>query len=158
MRAGTENVLAIVAMAEAYAVWRRKGDTWRDQMHAMRKILLQALRARLPEIKVNSPEGGEGFAEASGLPYLVNTLHVTLPGCASDLMVLALDMQGLCVSAGAACASGSVKASQVMLAMGRSEIEARQVLRFSLGPNNDLASMPEIADKVAAIAAQVRSA
>jgi cysteine desulfurase len=154
MRAGTENVLAIAAMAEAYAVWNRIGEAWRESMAKARQSLLSALAMRIPDMQVNGESNSHGNRGVN--PHLSNTLHVTFPGCASDLLVLALDMQGICVSAGAACASGSVKASQVMLAMGRSEAVARSVLRFSLGPDASVSAMPGIAERVAAVVSQIR--
>ena len=52
-------------------------------------------------------------------PRLPNTLHATFPGALGDVLVMALDLRGFAVSAGSACASGSVKPSEVLIAMGR---------------------------------------
>lgn len=145
-RAGTENVAACVGMAAALQAWEKNGEIWRQNMRQSRDALKAELMALLPEMQIN---GSAAFA-------LPNTLHVTLPGCPSDLMVLALDMQGIAVSAGSACASGSVKRSQAMLAMGKDSVSAQCVLRFSLGPLAKVEQMSIVANKVAAVAKHIR--
>ncbi len=145
-RAGTENVAACVGLAAALQAWEQNGDAWRENMRQCRDALKTQLLALLPQMQING-------AAISCLP---NTLHVTLPGCPSDLMVLALDMQGIAVSAGSACASGSVKRSQAMLAMGKDSASAQSVLRFSIGPFAKAEQMLIVADKVAAVAKNVQ--
>lgn len=61
---------------------------------------------------------------------------------------MALDLRGIAASAGSACASGSVKASEVLLAMGRSQEDAISSLRFSLGIGNTAEEIPIIAQAV----------
>jgi cysteine desulfurase len=64
-----------------------------------------------------------------------NTLNLTFPGVLGESMLIALDLEGVEVSMGSACAAGAVEPSHVLLAMGRSAAEARSSLRFSLGWN-----------------------
>jgi cysteine desulfurase len=135
LRAGTENVVAIAAMAIACRVWQKSGEVWRGHLARIRDAFEAELVSRISGIQVNSDR-------SQGLP---NTLHVTLPNCPSDLMVAALDMQGIAVSAGSACASGSVKRSQAMVAMGRTEEESRCVLRLSFGREMELEKIPLVA-------------
>ena len=65
---------------------------------------------------------------------LPNTLNVAFPGAEGRILVVRLDLAGLEVSAGSACASGSLEPSHVLLAMGQGEERARAGLRISLGP------------------------
>ncbi len=146
-RAGTENVAAIAALAKACQLWQRQGEAWRANMRAARNALCAELLRLIPDLSVNGDPD-------LGLP---NTLHLTLSGCPSDLMVAALDMHGLSVSAGSACASGSVKRSQAALAMGMSEQEARCVLRISVGPLTPVESMPGAAAILAKVAGNMRA-
>ena len=106
----------------------------------MRDALQAALTPRIPEARVNA-------AHVARLP---NTLHMTFPGARGDLLVAALDLRGLAVSAGSACASGSVKPSEVLLAMGRSAEDAVSSLRFSTGFGDTLPEMETAAQMVSA--------
>jgi cysteine desulfurase len=58
---------------------------------------------------------------------------VTFEGCDAEALLMAMDVDGVCASAGSACHSGSTKPSGVLLALGLSETEARSTIRFSLG-------------------------
>jgi cysteine desulfurase len=71
-------------------------------------------------------------------------------------MVMGLDMREAAVSAGSACASGSVKYSHVLLAMGKGKDAAATSLRFSVGLGNTADEIEPLADRVAQVAASVR--
>ena len=66
-------------------------------------------------------------------PRLANTLNVSFIGLDSEMMLIALDLKGVCASSGSACMVGSVVASHVLLAMGLPMDHARSAVRFSLG-------------------------
>lgn len=145
-RGGTENVPGIAGFGKAVEAWVREGAEERDRLARLRDGLEKALHARIPELIVNS----------AGAPRLPGTLNATLPGCKSDLMVMGLDMRGVAVSAGSACASGSVKYSHVLLAMGKGREAASSSLRFSLGAGNREEELEPLADIVSEVAASVR--
>jgi cysteine desulfurase len=84
----------------------------------------------LPAARVNGPDPA---AETR----LCNTLNLSLPGIDGRVLVARLDLEGLEVSAGSACASGSLEPSHVLLALGRSPEEARAGVRFSFGRASD---------------------
>src|SRR5204862_8216918 len=65
-------------------------------------------------------------------PRLANTLNVSLLGLDSEMLLIALDLKGVCASSGSACMVGSVSASHVLLAMGLPVERARSAVRFSL--------------------------
>jgi cysteine desulfurase len=122
-RPGTENVAAIAGMAAA-AEW-----TMRDRENE------QEREARLRDdlwtrISQNVPDGKQNGANA---PRLGNTLNVSLLGLDSEMLLIALDLEGVCASSGSACMVGSVVASHVLLAMGLPIERARSAVRFSLG-------------------------
>ena len=145
-RAGTENVLGLIGFGKAADLLRLHDGSEAERIRAMRNELQQELERRLPDLIVNS-------ATANRLP---NTLNITIPGCKSDLMVMGLDMRGAAVSAGSACASGSVKFSHVLLAMGKGKEAASSSLRFSLGLGNESKDILPLAEMVVEVAASVR--
>jgi cysteine desulfurase len=89
------------------------------------------LRDRLEEkIRSLAPAARCFGAESPRLP---NTACIAMPGVASETQVIALDLAGIAVSAGAACSSGKVRTSHVLRAMGADEREAASAIRVSLG-------------------------
>ena len=122
-RPGTENVAAIVGMAAA-AEWtlrNRAGEQEREGR--LRDELWTRISKNVPEAKQNG---------ANAL-RLANTLNVSLLGIDSEMLLIALDLEGVCASSGSACMVGSVVASHVLLAMGLPIESARSAVRFSLG-------------------------
>ncbi|PYJ72847.1 MAG: hypothetical protein DME75_03345, partial [Verrucomicrobia bacterium] len=122
-RPGTENVAAIVGMAAA-AEWtlrNREGEQEREE--GLRDELWTRISKNVPEAKQNG---------ANAL-RLANTLNVSLLGIDSEMLLIALDLEGVCASSGSACMVGSVVASHVLLAMGLPIESARSAVRFSLG-------------------------
>lgn len=87
---------------------------------------LEALRARL-EAGVKAEVNGKDVTRAPG------TTNFRFPGADGEALLIALDLEGICVSSGAACASGSLTPSHVLTAMGLSNTEAQECLRFSYG-------------------------
>jgi cysteine desulfurase len=75
----------------------------------------------------------ESQVYGKGAPRIPNTTTISMPGVASELQVMSLDLDGIAVSAGSACSSGKVKASHVLTAMGANEEEAGSAIRISLG-------------------------
>ena len=122
-RPGTENVAAIVGMAAA-AEWTLRGCQQEQKREAQ---LRDELWTRIAE---NVPDAKQNGANA---PRLANTLNVSLLGIDSEMLLIALDLEGVCASSGSACMVGSVVASHVLLAMGLPMERARSAVRFSLG-------------------------
>ena len=122
-RPGTENVAAIVGMAAA-AEWTLRGC---EQEQERETGLRDGLWTRIAE---NVPDAKQNGANA---PRLANTLNVSLLGIDSEMLLIALDLEGVCASSGSACMVGSVVASHVLLAMGLPMERARAAVRFSLG-------------------------
>jgi cysteine desulfurase len=122
-RPGTENVAAIAGMAAA-AEWTLRG---REREQERQAPLRDQLWTRIAE---NVPDAKQNGANA---PRLANTLNVSLLGIDSEMLLIALDLEGVCASSGSACMVGSVVASHVLLAMGLPMERARSAVRFSLG-------------------------
>jgi cysteine desulfurase len=123
-RAGTENVPGIVALGKTAQLAKEAFDRGDDKkMAAMRDRLEQGILAQVDEAGVN----GEGA------PRVPNTSNIHFDHIEGEAMVIALDLKGLAVSTGAACSSGAIEPSHVLIAMGLRPDQARASIRFSLG-------------------------
>lgn len=124
LRAGTQNVPAIVGLAAAAELAAAERDLVGARVEALRDQLLAGIRAEIPSVTV----AGEGA------PRVRSILNVGFPGLSAEELLLALDAGGVAASGGSACASGALEPSPVLMAMGRPAGEARSHVRFSLGP------------------------
>lgn len=126
-RAGTENVPAIVGFAkaakEAFAGMSEREKRKRE----LQKLFFRRLLEEVPGIKIT----GVNPLEASGEKRLSGNVHICIEGIEAESLLLLLDQKGICASAGSACASGSVEPSHVLLALGKSHVEAYSGLRLS---------------------------
>ena len=123
-RAGTENVPGIVALGKAAEMAKQAFDCGdQDKLAGMRDRLEQGILAQVDEAGVN----GEGA------PRVPNTTNIHFDHIEGEALVIALDLKGLAVSTGAACSSGAIEPSHVLLAMGLKPERARASIRFSLG-------------------------
>jgi cysteine desulfurase len=126
-RAGTENVPGIGALGKAAELARvafARGDL--EQMSRMRDRLEQTI---LGEVEATGVNG-------QGAPRVPNTSSIYFDCIEGEALVIALDLKGLAVSTGAACSSGAIEPSHVLIAMGMPPERARGSLRFSLGKQN----------------------
>lgn len=140
LRAGTPDVPGIAAAAVAFELAVAERADHRAHCAALRDQFLTGL-SDVPDLdyRINSPE--------SAAPSIVN---VAFPGCESDALMMLLDAAGVEVSTGSACTVGIPRPSHVLLAMGRSAIEARSAIRVSFGRTSTdadvaalLAALPE---------------
>ena len=144
-RGGTENVAGIVGFGAAAAEVVREADA-AQRMAALRDKLEAGVMAATPTI----------FIVGRGAARVANTSCLALPGKAAETTVIRLDLEGVAVSAGAACTSGKVGANSVVEAMGLGAEIARSTVRVSLGPQtseDDIAAFLAAWNKVAAGAA-----
>ena len=124
LRAGTENVAGIVGLGKAAQLAKQGLDRGDDEkMAAMRDRLQQGILAQVEEAGVNG----------SGVMRVPNTTNIHFDHIDGEALVIALDLKGLAVSTGAACSSGALEPSHVLLAMGLRRDQARASIRFSLG-------------------------
>jgi len=122
-RAGTPSVPLAEAFALALELAHGALAETRTRVAALRDRLERSILERLPGARAN------GTAER-----VPNTSNLRFPGLEAETLLIALDLEGICVSTGAACASGTLEASHVLTAMGLSHAEARSSVRLSLGP------------------------
>lgn len=148
LRGGTENVPGIVGLGEACALAQAELPELVSRYACLRDRLWQGLQEKVPGLRRNGPADS----------VLPNTLNVTFERTAGELLLQALDLEGIAVSSGAACASGSIEPSRVLLAMGLTPEQARGTLRFSLGHGSDEAAIDRVLGLLPDLVARVRAA
>jgi len=122
-RPGTENVPGIVGLGMAAELARRQLEAEAGRVVALRDRLEEGIMRAVPGVRVNGDRGRR-------LPTTANLCFDMVEG---EALVIALDLKGVACSTGAACSSGTVEPSHVLVAIGRSAEEARSSVRFSLG-------------------------
>jgi cysteine desulfurase len=153
-RAGTENVPGIVAFGKAAEMAKQALDHGDDRtLGALRDRLERGILTQVQETNVNGQD-------ARRVP---NTANLRFHHVEGESLVIALDLQGLAVSTGAACSSGAIEPSHVLIAMGLRPDQARASIRFSLGKqtteediNFALAVVPETVARLRAISPSYR--
>ena len=145
-RAGSENVPSIVGLGEAAALAKKEREANVEHLEQLTDKLRQGLHERINYIHENS------YPENS----LPGTLNISFEYIEGESLILRLDMEGICVSTGSACTSGSMEPSHVLAALGLPPRLAQGTVRFSLGKDNTEAEIDEVIEKVPKIVEQMR--
>ena len=140
-RAGTENVPGAVALGAAVELER---DV--DRIAALTRRLETFIVSRVPGAVVNAGDS----------PRVPNTTNIRFAGIEGESMVIALDLRGFAVSSGAACSSGAVEPSHVLMAIGLTREQAKSSIRFSLGLGNTEEQVDALVEAVVSSAAHLR--
>jgi len=132
-RAGTENLAGIVGLTECLEQFTVQPVFNRDHLGPLSRRLdnLASCIESLHSVSLITSR-------------LANTASFTVDGADSITLLAALDMEGICASGGSACSSGSVNPSHVLLAMGKSLMEATSLVRFSLGRESKEADISHV--------------
>jgi cysteine desulfurase len=138
LRAGTENVPGIAGFGAAAAAWSATTSVLRDRFEA------------------GLPSSAIVFGKSA--PRLPNTSNFAILGIAAETALMALDLDGVMVSSGAACSSGKVKQSHVLAAMGVADDIARCALRVSFGWNSTQADVDAALASIARLVARREAA
>jgi cysteine desulfurase len=145
-RGGTENVAGIVGFGVACALAQAELEERIARHRRLRDRLFAGLQRRVAGVCWNGDPARQ----------LTNTLNVEIEGVAGEVLVQALDLEGVAVSAGAACHSGAISPSRVLTAMGRSPEQARASLRLSVGHGVDEAGIDHAVDRIATLVPKIR--
>src|SRR5579863_3015298 len=147
-RPGTENVPGIVGLGKAADLARKNLQTDCARITSLRNRLEDALLSTCGDARVN----GNRAQRVS------NTSNISFHAAGGEALVIALDLQGIACSPGAACSSGAVGPSHVLMAIGLSPDEARSSLRFSLGRTTTpeeidqaIAAIPQAVERLRAL-------
>ncbi|MEX2270622.1 MAG: cysteine desulfurase family protein [Vicinamibacterales bacterium] len=164
-RAGTENVPALAGLGAAARIAREKvvhlrsaapgfgGQTPGADVATLRDRLEFGILANVPDTAVNG-------ARDTRVP---NTTNISFEGIEAESLLIALDLEGVAVSTGSACSSGSLEPSHVIKAMGLPQYRGTSSIRFSLGLGNTveevdfvIARLPALVDKLRALTGRAR--
>lgn len=143
-RGGTENVPAIVGFGEACRLLALEGGL-APEVEKLREQLWQTLSS-IPGV----------HRHGSATACLPNTLNLRFEGVRGEALVAALDLAGIAVSAGSACAAGAGEPSHVLQALGCTESESRDGVRFSLGRGNTAGEVAAVTEAVREAVARIR--
>ncbi|WP_285117122.1 cysteine desulfurase family protein [Leifsonia sp. fls2-241-R2A-40a] len=130
VRSGTQDVAAAVSFAVAARLAEAEREAEAARLSALRDRLIRGVREAVPAAVLSGPEPSPASRPEE---RVASNAHFTFPGAQGDSLLFLLDMAGVSVSTGSACQAGIPEPSHVLLAMGRSEQDARGALRFTLG-------------------------
>lgn len=142
-RPGTENTLGIVGFGAA--AFATDPAAW-PAVRALGDRLEAGLR-RIPGVRIH----GEGAPRVGG------TVNAGFAGARGESIVIALDLAGIAASTGAACTSGSIQPSPVLLGLGLPPDQAREAVRFSLGHTTSADEIDAVLERLPAIVARARA-
>lgn len=135
LRSGTYNVPGIVGLGKAIELLDKKTTEKNNQkISKLRDLLVKGIEKNIPDAILNTDRKNAVPSHA----------HFSFPGAEGEAILIALDMEGVAVSTGSACASSSHKASRTLLAMGIKEEIAHSSIRFSLGKNTTEAEIKKV--------------
>ena len=146
-RAGTENVPGIAGLGVAATVAQKKLTAEGARVGILRDRLEREILARIPGTEVN------GARE----PRVPNTSNISFDRVEAESLLIALDLEGIAVSTGAACSSGTLEPSHVLRAMGLPTPRAQNSIRFSLGAGNTDAEIDYLLEKLPRVVEKLRS-
>jgi cysteine desulfurase len=146
-RAGTENVPAIIGMGLAAQLASRKMAEEAPRLRALRDRLEQGVMAAVPGAERN------GAAE----PRVPNTSNISFDRVESESLLIGLDLDGIAVSSGSACSSGTLEPSHVLKAMGLPHQRTLSSIRFSLGSTNTEADVERVIEVLPRLVSKLRS-
>jgi cysteine desulfurase len=146
-RAGTENVPALVGLGVAADLARRTLEAEAERLAALRDRLEAGVLGAVPGAAVN------GARE----PRVPNTTNISFERVEAESLLIALDLEGIAVSTGSACSSGTLEPSHVLKAMGLGPARAQSSLRFSLGRTTTMADVEAVIAVLPRLVEKLRS-
>lgn len=146
-RAGTENVPALVGLGVAAVEAQGHGDADRRRVGQLRDRLEAGILARVTGTVVNGDRTRRVY----------NTTNISVERVEAESLLIALDLEGIAVSTGSACSSGTLEPSHVLKAMRLPPARTQGALRFSLGPTNTEAEVDHVLQVLPALVDKLRS-
>ncbi|MFC1570291.1 cysteine desulfurase family protein [Candidatus Omnitrophota bacterium] len=146
-RAGTENTLGILGLGKAVEMRKIEMPGEEKRFIEMKAALKKGLEEKIPDLHFNGHP-------TDSLP---NTLNVSFDGAEGESILLSLDLEGIAVSTGSACASGSLDPSHVLLATGLPIELAHDSIRVSFGRENTMKDVAYFLEKTPAVIERIRN-
>jgi cysteine desulfurase len=145
-RAGTENTLGIIGLGKAIELRAKEMKEEEKRLLRLKKDLKKGIEDKIPDVYFN------------GHPTdcLAGTLNVSFDGAEGEAILLGLDLEGIAVSTGSACASGSLDPSHVLLATGIPVEKVHNSIRISLGRDNTMKEIDYVLEKLPKVIDRIR--
>ncbi len=137
-RAGTENVAGIVGTGKAIEIATQNLENYNSKLLKLRNYFVSEITNKYPEARIN----GDLKQRLPG------NINVTFPNVDAEELLLKLDSQGICASAGSACSSGSSEPSHVLTAIGLDKNSVTGTLRFTFGEQNNIEEVKFLVDTI----------
>ncbi len=150
LRGGTENVPAIAGFGVAVAELEDSLNKNNEQMAEMKKMLVEGILDSIPRCRLNGPMPGSKYSA----PHIANISFIGLRG---EVLLHALEGEGIFVSTGSACSSRKKSDNGVLRAMGLSDVEQEGAIRFSFCAHNTPEQVGVVIDKLKEIVKELRS-
>ncbi len=141
LRSGTYNVPAIVGFGEALTIAKKYREKNNEYLRRLQKKLAEGIQQKISQARLNTD-----FTQATP-----SHVHFAFPGAEGEAVLMELDMEGICVSVGSACASTSLQASPTLKAMGVPKEVIHGAVRMTLGKHNteeEIEKVVEVLPKV----------
>lgn len=145
-RAGTENVAGIVGMGKAVSIGEREYQKNHEKLRSLQGYLFRRLETEIPFCKING----------SREQRLDGNVNVSFRYLEGESLIILLDMEGICVSGGSACAASEHSVSHVLQGIGLAPEYSAGTIRISLGAENTIEEMEYVVDKIKELARQLR--
>lgn len=145
-RAGTENVAGIVGMGKAVSIGEREYQKNHEKLRSLQGYLFRRLETEIPFCKING----------SREQRLDGNVNVSFRYLEGESLIILLDMEGICVSGGSACAASEHSVSHVLQGIGLAPEYSAGTIRISLGAENTMEEMEYVVDKIKELARQLR--
>ncbi|MBN1501401.1 MAG: cysteine desulfurase [Spirochaetes bacterium] len=146
LRAGTENTIGIVAYGAAAEYMKKNLDTEISYLKNLRDSFENKVKSEIPDIKIH----------AESAPRKPNTSNISFKYIEGESILLGLDMDGIKVSTGSACSTGSLDPSHVITAIDTDVEAAHGSIRFSFGRTNDESDIKYTVEKLAKVVSNLR--
>lgn len=145
-RAGTHNVPGIVALGKACELAKGRMAEEASQTIKLRDALIAGVESRIKDVKLNGDR----------VKRIPNNVNFSFTGVEGESMILLMDMNGICVSSGSACTSGSLDPSHVLMALGLKHEQAHGSLRMTLGKENTMEQIDKVLEVLPGIVDRLR--
>ena len=145
-RAGTENTLGIIGLGKAIEMRKNEMTDEAKRLAFFKKKLKEGIEKNIPDIQFNGHP----------IESLPRTLNVSFNGAEGEAILLYLDLEGIAVSTGSACASGSLDPSHVLMATGIPQEQAHGSIRMSMGRDTTEEEIDYVVERLTKVIKRVR--
>ena len=145
-RAGTHSVASIVALGKSAELAKQRLAEEAEATIKLRDALIAGIESRIKDVKLNGDR----------VKRLPNNVNFSFAGIEGESMILLMDMNGICVSSGSACTSGSLDPSHVLMSLGLKHEQAHGSLRMTLGKDNTMQQIEKVLDTLPGIVERLR--